>query len=234
MHVIVDAFNVLHCWGGGPEPGGFAELQSLAGLIGRSRFARDRVSIVCDGGRFKAQQPRIPPPSKIIFAGAGKDADGLIESMIRRDSGPRELLVASSDRRLQRAVRRRGGRYLPSPKFLSELIRDSVSPAAQPLRPAFARKTLLSAGSVDRWLDEFEIDADFAGPRAEPAPPGSADTTEAPRLPPKPPSPASPDDLTSIDPILREALDHWNDQIAHEDLDMSKWLDETAGPDHRK
>lgn len=231
MHLIVDAFNVLHCWGGGPEPGGFAELESLAGLIGRSRFASGRVSIVCDGRRFRDRKPQIPPPSKIIFAGAGKDADDLIESLIRRDSGPRELVVASSDRRLQRAARRRGGRWVASPQFLNQLVRDSASPPARPLRPAFARKTPLPSDAVDRWLDEFDVPADFAGPGAEPLPAKPKRPAEGRSKPnARRGAPVEPSETTPSDPLLREALEHWRDQIAPGDLDMRKWLN---GPDRR-
>jgi predicted RNA-binding protein with PIN domain len=229
MHLIVDAFNVLHCWGGGPEPGGFAELESLAGLIGRSRFSSGRVSIVCDGRRFRDRSPSIPAPSKIIFAGAGKDADDLIESLIRRDTGPRELVVASSDRRLQRASRRRGGKWLASPQFLSQLIRDSAEPGSQTLRPAFARKTPLARDAVDHWLDEFDISSDFAGPRSEPMRPAP---TRAGHHRPKMerPSPSVPQSTPLHDPLLREAMEHWCDRLAPEDLDMRRWLDDSPGP----
>ncbi len=232
MHLIVDAFNVLHAWGGGPDPGGYQELQSLSGLIARSRYAQGKVTIVCDGRRFQAAKPEFSAPCKVVFAGAGKDADSVIESIIQRDSAPRSMIVASSDRRLQRAVRKRGGRWFSSPQFLGQIVRDSAAPAPQPIRPAFARKTPLAADSVRAWMDEFNIAADFAGPGARPcsakAKPSSEPPKPSKRPSPKPKTPPAPHPASS-DPVLREALEHWQDRLSAGDLDMARWLGETSG-----
>lgn len=231
MHLIVDAFNVLHSWGGGPEPGGYAELQSLSGLIARSRYADGKVSIVCDGGQFRATRPAFSAPCKVIFAGPGKDADGLIESIVRRDSAPRSLVVASSDRRLQRAVRKRGGRWVSSSQFLGQVVRDSAAPARLPIRPAFAQKTPLQADAVREWMNEFDISADFAGPGtgAEPPTPKPrpARNASAPATAPDPkPTPAPRSNPVGSDPLLKEALEHWQDRLSPADLDMARWLGE--------
>lgn len=231
MHLIVDAFNVLHSWGGGPEPGGYAELLSLSGLIARSRYADGKVSIVCDGGRFNATKPSFSAPCKVIFAGPGKDADGLIESIVRRDSAPRSLVVASSDRRLQRAVRKRGGRWVTSSQFLGQVVRDSAAPAPLPIRPTFAQKTPLQADAVREWMDEFDISAEFAGPgaRVEPRSPESRPASNAspPTTRSKPVnSPPPRSNPVGSDPLLREALEHWQDRLSADDLDMARWLDE--------
>jgi predicted RNA-binding protein with PIN domain len=235
MHLIVDAFNVLHCWGGGPEPGGFAELESLSGLIARSRFGSGKVSLVCDGARFRDRPARLAPPCKLLFAGPGKEADPLIESLITRDSGPRELIVASSDRRLQRAAGRRGSRWISSRQFLSQIIRDSAAPERPSDRPAFARRTPLRSDAVEQWLAEFDIAPDFAGPRAEPPP--IPDPEEANRRAKTPAPPAAPPErqdappAPSTDPLLREALEHWRGRLSPGDLDMQRWLDEPSSKD---
>jgi len=226
MHLIVDTFNVLHAWGAGPDSGGHQEIQSLAALIQRSRYSDGRISLVCDGARFQGGDPAIPGSQRILFAGGGGEADAVIETLISRDTGPRDLVVASSDRRLQRAVRRRGGSGLASEKFLGQIIRDSANPAREPLRPAFARKTPLTPASIDQWLDEFGLPADFAGPGAPNQPPtaNGESVTRPPRIG-VPPEPKSTEPTPIRDPLLKEALKHWQGRISAADLDMSRWID---------
>lgn len=225
MHLIVDAFNVLHAWATGPDSGGRHEIESLSGLIQRSRYADGRVSIVCDGAIFPTGNPTIVAPHRVIFAGGGKEADAVIESLISRDSGPRDLLVASSDRRIQRAARKRGSRSLTSEKFLTQIIRDSTLPTPNPLRPGSGHKAPLAPDAVDRWLNEFDIPADFAGPASNPQPLKAAYTPTGENrraAPPAKPSPPPP--LT--DPLLKEALQHWQGRLSASDLDMKRWLEE--------
>jgi predicted RNA-binding protein with PIN domain len=238
MHLIVDAFNVLHAWGRGPDSGGFSEIRALSGLIFQSRYAGGRVSIVCDGARFTGEdEPNFPHRMRILFAGGGREADPLIEKLIERDSGPRELVVASSDRRLQKAASRRRAKWFTSQAFLGQLIQDGANPGAQPSRPPFARKVPLTNSAVDYWLEEFEIEADFGGPGSLPSAP--------PRMPPHPPTPEAgrqkhprqsiPKKSEPIaknaeipaDPLLRQALEHWQGRLSLDDLDMRRWLDES-------
>jgi uncharacterized protein len=226
MHLIVDTFNVLHAWGAGPDSGGRQEIQSLAALIQRSRYSDGRISLVCDGARFQGGDPAMPGSQRVLFAGGGREADALIETLISRDTGPRELVVASSDRRLQRAVRKRGGNGLASEKFLGQIIRDSANPAREPLRPAFARKTPLTPTSVDQWLNEFGLPADFAGPGATKHNPVKNRKPAA--APPRVETPIEPqrvDPTLMRDPLLKEALEHWRGRMTAADLDMARWLD---------
>lgn len=228
MHLIVDAFNVLHAWATGPSSGGSSEVGSLAGLIGQSRYGSGRVSIVCDGAPFPIHDHDKSRSIRVLFAGGGKEADPVIESLISRDSAPRRLTVASSDRRIQKAARKRGSRSLTSEAFLSQIIRDSAAPDAKPLRPPFASRTPLSPDSVQQWLTEFDISADFAGPSASP-PPALPHRKQPPGAKPEvPDAPRSvpPDTQTPSDPLLREALKHWQGRLSAADLDMARWLDE--------
>lgn len=229
MHLIVDAFNVLHAWATGPSSGGSTEVGSLAGLIGQSRYGSGRVSIVCDGAPFPIHNHDKSHSIRILFAGGGKEADPVIESLISRDTAPRRLTVASSDRRLQKAARKRGSRSLTSEAFLSQIIRDSATPAAKPLRPPFASTTPLPPEAVRQWLAEFDISADFAGPSAS-TPPTTPRRNPTPS--PKPSHPKHPRSNTPphapppSDPLLREALEHWQGRLSAADLDMARWLDE--------
>src|SRR5436190_1624816 len=45
---------------------------------------------------------------KVLFSRRGQDADALLEDLIAAARAPRELIVVSSDHRVQRAARQRG------------------------------------------------------------------------------------------------------------------------------
>jgi hypothetical protein len=70
------------------------------------------------------------------------------------------LLVVSSDKRLRRAARRCGARWLATPTFLSHLIRDAAVPAAPPARPEFAQRTPLDGQAVRFWSEQLGIEQD--------------------------------------------------------------------------
>ncbi len=168
VHLVIDAYNVLHAWRGGPASGNAAdELPALARLIQKSGFSSAKATLVCDGvnpggphhsGVAKA---RPDPRARAVahFAGPGRDADTLIERMIAKDPGVREVTVVSSDRRLQRAARRRGAKFLSAQNFLARAVRDAAGPGPMPDRPAFARKTPLDEFSTRHWLAEFGLPA---------------------------------------------------------------------------
>lgn len=231
MHLVIDTFNVLHAWGSGPDLGGYAEIQVFSGLISRSRYGGSKVSIVCDGSALPGPLPALPPEMTLHFAGGGLEADPVIEHLIASDHAPRRLTVVSSDRRLQRAANRRRARWLPSHCFLSQILRDAQSTKPLPDRPDFARAVPLSQSRIEFWLDEFDISADFAGPGARSANEGFNGTPKQHRKPV--PSRNSGDHPSPFgtnrsnldaDPLLRQALEHWQGRIDLEDLDMSRWL----------
>ena len=238
MKLIIDAYNVLHAWRSGPMPDGPKELNALGAMIARSRFHGADTTIVCDG---TPTRPAPTPPNASVhirFAGPGKDADTLIESMVLKHKGP-TLHVVSSDRRVQRAARKRRGTALTADAFLATIVRDAggrsaLNPAARLPKPDFATDLPLHAIHVSHWAAELDIALDAAGPASHlPAAPRQ---THAHKTPPAPtPSPGSmpsqPDagpasraEPPAHDPLIAEALRHFKDRIAPEDLDMSRWI----------
>ena len=248
--LIVDTYNVLHhplAHRELPHDAGAAE---LAALIAAGRHRRSRAVLVCDSMprnmgpmahrcaelRFQVEH------AELIYAGPGRDADSLIERLIEAEHAPRRMSVVSSDRRLQKAARRRRARVIPSDDFLRSLIRDVDRGKSRWLRPAFTTEVPLSPGAIRYWKDLFRIDeADLPPeaveprqapasstlpderpkPKAKPSPKPRPESKPEPA--PKPATKAEPDP-EPIDPILLEALREWRGRLSLDDLDMTKWL----------
>ncbi len=240
--LLVDTYNVLHhplAHRELPPDAGPAE---LAALIAAGRHRRSKAVLVCDGMprnmgpmahrcaqlRFQVEH------AELIYAGPGRDADSLIERLIEAEHAPRRMSVVSSDRRLQRAARRRRARVIPSDDFLRSLIGDMDRARTRWLRPAFSTEVPLSPSAIRYWKDLFRIDEADLPPEAvepQPAPASSTRPDERPKAEPAPavpPKPTPQPDLTPepepIDPILLEALREWRGRLSLDDLDMTKWL----------
>jgi len=230
MSILVDAYNVLHVTGVLPPDLAGVDVRGLARLIADSRWRGRRATLVCDGTGSADGTPegRVESNVEVRYAGPGRDADSVIEQIIEVHTAPRRLLVVSSDRRLQRAARRRRAFWMSSDGFLERLARDARKAGSRPGRgkqPA----TPLSPERVDSWLEHFGVHEDDplmrlkrAAGQAESASPGS-ERSEARR---QPGENAAPQD----DPLLREAMQEWRDRISWDDLDMRRWLDEGHSP----
>ena len=122
--LLIDGYNLLHAAGFARKrygPGQFEKCRQrlLQGLADRlSGKQRGRATVV-----FDAQQAPADVPSVQRFAGisvvfsVGSDADSLIEAMLDQHSAPRQVLVISSDHRLQKAASRKRASWMDSDKF---------------------------------------------------------------------------------------------------------------------
>jgi predicted RNA-binding protein with PIN domain len=85
---------------------------------------------------------------EVVFAAAGRSADGILRARIRRSRNPRGLIVVTSDRAIIATARTRGARVIRSEKFAARLSAP---------RPIFAgRDVQLSTEEVEEWLKVFE------------------------------------------------------------------------------
>jgi len=136
--ILVDTYNLLHAIEGlGPEAANL-DVRSLGKLISTSRYAGSQCRLVCDGNRGTNGPIADAPNVQAVYAGAGKDADSLIEHFIATSSSARRMLVVSSDRRIQRAAEKSRAKWLDSPSFLSQILKDDSSPQSD--RPSFTRE----------------------------------------------------------------------------------------------
>jgi uncharacterized protein len=159
MPLLVDTYNVIHVWRNAPLEEDGRDVAALAELVARSRFGGEKATLVCDGlppGGSEARHTYSIDGVTIRYAGAGNEADDVIERLIQRDTAPRRLTVASSDRRVQRAARRRGAVVLASPAFISVCNEDlAASQDAAPNSEHAKATQELSDAQVDQWLKAF-------------------------------------------------------------------------------
>lgn len=140
--LMIDGYNLLHA-------AGLARRRYATGQMERARNAlinllarhlndatRDRTTVVFDAQNAPsiASTPSRQQGIEVVFAPPGGDADTLIEQLVREHSAPKQLLVISGDRRLQKAIRRRRGHWLDSESFHRWLLEPESSRSPQPGR----------------------------------------------------------------------------------------------------
>lgn len=168
--LIVDGYNLMHA-------AGMARLRYGPGDLQRCRTqflrylvrhlpsrVRGRTTVVFDAGDAPAGLPRRTTLNgmHVLFADPGHDADTLIEQLIAAHSSPRQIRLVSSDHRLQKAARRRRGRFVDSEDFVAELEqRGPVSENQSAQAPGHRRAADSKAGGkIDpeetaEWLEIF-------------------------------------------------------------------------------
>jgi len=131
--LLIDGYNLLHAAGFARDrygPGQFEKCRRrlLQGLADRlTDLQRARTTVV-----FDAQQAPDDVPSIQQFAGisvvfsVGSDADSLIEAMLAQHSAPRQVVVISSDHRLQNAASRKRASWMDSDKFWEREVADET------------------------------------------------------------------------------------------------------------
>lgn len=149
-------------------------MRLLAGIAEKLRpEEQSRCTVVFDA--------REPPPDAnphqrhqqitVLFAPDSGDADEMIEELVRRHPSPRQLVVVSSDHRLQKAVLKRSGRAIDSEVWLHQLDRRpraGNSPAPAPAAAAPKR-------NLDDWQQEFgEFSVDELAAEVAAEAPGAA------------------------------------------------------------
>lgn len=87
---------------------------------------------------------------EVVFASAGRSADGILRERLRRARDPRGLTVVTSDRQVISAARARGAQVMRSEEFAARL---SAPPRAE--TPEVETDTDLSPEEVQEWLKVF-------------------------------------------------------------------------------
>ena len=152
--LVVDVYNVLHVTGVLPPEIAGPDAPALARLVARSRYRGRGAVLVCDGTPKPGERgdPDWGGGIRLVHAGRGRDADGLIERLISEHTAPRRLLVVSDDRRLRTAARRRRAGWLGSAAFLGHLAEDATSSRGA---PGPEKPGPLDPEETDAWLREF-------------------------------------------------------------------------------
>jgi predicted RNA-binding protein with PIN domain len=187
QRLLIDGYNLLHASDVFVAPGEAATLertrqaflQFLADQLPERQ--RRRTTIVFDAAQAPAGLPRQLSFAgmNVLFSRRPQHADDLLEEILASAKGTRELLVVSSDHRVQRAARQRGANYLDSEKWIQELRQESVVAAKSDLELSKPMADdIESSPELQQWLEVFN--------QQPPAPPVKNKPT-SPLPPPTPP-----------------------------------------------
>lgn len=156
--IIIDGHNLLHAIAKNDESlQAFSDIE-LCRIIDRYlRLTGRKGEIVFDGTgpRDKSAFERVDGV-EILFAGAGSDADSVIEEKIRINTAPKRLMVVSSDRRLRKAARARKANSIKSEDFWDRIIKKLSR--KRPIKEPSAKRTGLSESETKQWLKFFDLE----------------------------------------------------------------------------
>lgn len=165
MRFLIDGYNLLHRLGLagkylGPRAWERSRADLLAWIRGTHQNRHDDITVVfdaekCPEGAKSAQEIQ---GLHVRFA-IGKLADDLLEELIHRETLPRDLIVVSSDHRIQAAAKRRNCIVMDCETYIDHAIdAGATSPSPQPLS---TKPESESIKETEYWLREFsEIDED--------------------------------------------------------------------------
>jgi uncharacterized protein len=156
--IIIDGNNLLHAVYKIDEDSISIHAIELCRIVSRYlKLIGQDGEIVFDGAgpRDKSQFENIEIP-EVFFAGAGGDADSVIEEKIRLVSAPKKLTIVSSDRRLRKAAHTRKAAAVKSEDFWTQLQKQlsKKRPAPEPR----AKREGISEIETKQWLDFFGIE----------------------------------------------------------------------------
>ena len=158
MTLLVDTYNVLHVVGVLPDSLAGINVAGLAKLIGLSRYRGKKAFLVCDG--VSVAKTSLPDQIQVVFSGSKLSADQVIVAKVLAASYPRQITVVTSDRAIQRAVRRRKAKTIPSSDFLEHLVADAenanIQSKGDQSKPS--PKGPLSEKAIKAWAQYLDID----------------------------------------------------------------------------
>ena len=141
--LLIDGYNLLHAAGLAQDrygPGQFEKcrqrlLQEIADRL--SEAQRERTTVVFDAQDAPPDIPAVQKFARIsVVFSVGSDADTMIEAMLESHASPRQILVVSSDHRLQKAASRRKAKSIDSDTFWELAVgeEDPVRKTAEELK----------------------------------------------------------------------------------------------------
>ena len=144
MSLLIDGYNLLFASDIFPpdaaqptlENARQALLQFIAAAFAPAE--RKRTTIVFDAAAAPPGLPRTLSHEgmTILFSPRKGSADDVLEDLIEAEADPRNLIVVSSDHRIQRAARRRKATYIDSQDWLAALRRQQSEDSAADAPPS--------------------------------------------------------------------------------------------------
>jgi predicted RNA-binding protein with PIN domain len=134
------------------------EARLVARLRTYAARTRKRVGVVFDRGLPGGRSRELSGGGvEVVFASAGRTADGILRERIRRSRDPHGLTVVTSDQQVIAAAQARGARVMRSEEFAPLL---SAPPAAN--TGDAGKDVHLSPQEVEEWLALFGEEDDKA------------------------------------------------------------------------
>lgn len=175
MQLLIDGYNLLHAtdlFGQGALAGTLrGSREALLGFLASRLTARERraTTIVFDAA---SAPPGLPAQQSwegvtVLFARGYPDADAMLEDLIERAPAPKELLVVSSDHRVQRAARLRGAAWVESETWRRELQERTQ---AHPRAVSDKGPPDGQVGDTAYWVEQFSTSEDEPGSEETPPP----------------------------------------------------------------
>ncbi len=162
--LLIDGYNLAYAsgilaagrGGGALERARGALLNVLAASLSSEDAAKTVVVFDANDAYVSAADVQQHAGIQVRYAVDEADADTLIEQLITENSAPRQLLVVSSDHRIQRAAKRRRAKAVDSEVWYEQLLkqRGETSQPQPPVRP----DEPLSDDQVEFWMREFGVD----------------------------------------------------------------------------
>jgi predicted RNA-binding protein with PIN domain len=127
VRILVDGYSLLHAWpqlARGQPWHGPAARDALIRVLARYQDATGTpVTVVFDGPRSgrRVSTPEDPQPVEVLFSGAGRKADDLIERAVHRFQPYGEVLVITDDLAERDLVIGMGGSAWSCTTFIAEI-----------------------------------------------------------------------------------------------------------------
>ena len=159
MRILIDGYNLLHAIGfhGDLSESGVLEAARVRMLDKLSEYLteeerKNSVVIFDSGNRIKSLDWKYTRHSiRVEFAMQYLDADAKIQELIRSDNVPKQLLVISSDHRIQRTAKARRANFLDSDQWLVLLEARLESARTETVTD----EPLKTDSQVDYWMELF-------------------------------------------------------------------------------
>ncbi|MEL7497817.1 MAG: NYN domain-containing protein [Planctomycetota bacterium] len=167
--ILIDGYNLIFALG-------FNANHASAQAIDRSRSRlidylvqrmeqaqRIKTTIVFDAKKLPVSESHIDSRKRdirVLFAVGYEDADSMVEELIAHHSHPKQLLVVSSDHRIQTAASRRRASIVDSERWLDQ-IESTTAPS---LPNPDSDQSLIDKTTTQQWMEIFsDADQDIAG-----------------------------------------------------------------------
>jgi predicted RNA-binding protein with PIN domain len=194
---LVDGYNV--CFAVGLVPSQVKDDELRQGRIALLTAIREglpeqdvRETVVVFDSRIDLNLPDEPEvagfPGEVRFSAKYREADDLIEELIRGERRPEKLTVVSSDGRIARAAKRRKATSLTNEAWWEALREGKLMKRPAPADPTAKpiSKPLPSAEDTAKWSEVFALDEETLREEIE------AETSASPAIVPPVGPPAQP------------------------------------------